>query len=447
MDQQTFTPSLGVKIEIKKVATAKKDLIVINKIDFSAKNITSNAGIFLLFESAKANGIFGLIENDLVFDNKSTNKIKMNHIKTMLCGHIVGIDKLERLKLLQGDPLINEFDISVKEPETVSRFLGNFSYKTTHMFREINFKVFKKLLSKSKLTSITIDIDSSVVNVEGHQEGTAKGYNPKRIGNPCYNIQFAFCDELKAYITGFVRSGNTYTANGAAEMIKEIVAHIKSDDLEIMFRMDSGYFDENIIETIESAGCKYLIKGKQYPTLASQVTDPSVLFVKGEEGRETAELFTKLDTWDKDRRFVVSRVLKPEEGREQLSFFDGDEYEYFFFVTNTELPSEKVVISHEKRGNSENYIKEAKYDMAVGHLLLKSFWANEAVFQMMMLSYNLFLLFKFDSLSISEYRQQIKTFRLKYVFLAAKIIKTARYVVMKPSAKHPYQDVFEKCFS
>ena len=68
-------------------------------------------------------------------------------------------------------------------------------------------------------------------------------------------------------------------------------------------------------------------------------------------------------------------------------------------------------------------------DMAVGHLLLKSFWANEAVLQMMMLAYNLFLLFKLDSLHISEYRQQIKTFRLKYIFLAAKIIRTARYVV------------------
>jgi hypothetical protein len=72
-----------------------------------------------------------------------------------------------------------------------------------------------------------------------------------------------------------------------------------------------------------------------------------------------------------------------------------------------------VVISYEKRGKAENYIKEAKYDMAVGHLLLKSFWAKEAVFQMMMLSYNLFLLFKFDFLCISEFRQQIKTFRLK----------------------------------
>ena len=50
------------------------------------------------------NGIFDFIENDLVFDNDSTNKIKMNHIKTMLCGHFIGIDKLERLKLLQMIP-------------------------------------------------------------------------------------------------------------------------------------------------------------------------------------------------------------------------------------------------------------------------------------------------------------------------------------------------------
>ncbi|ELX9500859.1 transposase, partial [Escherichia coli] len=179
--------------------------------------------------------------------------------------------------------------------------------------------------------------------------------------------------------------------------------------------------------------------------LTSQATNSSIVFVKGEEGRETTELYTKLVKWEKDRRFVVSRVLKPEKERAQLSLLEGSEYDYFFFVTNTTLLSEKVVIYYEKRGNAENYIKEAKYDMAVGHLLLKSFWANEAVFQMMMLSYNLFLLFKFDSLDSSEYRQQIKTFRLKYVFLAAKIIKTARYVIMKLSENYPYKGVYEKC--
>jgi hypothetical protein len=420
---------------------------VINKIEFSAKNLTSNAGLLLLLEHANNNGIFDLIDHALVFDNASTNTIKMNHIKTMLCGNFIGIDKLERLKLLQSDPLVNEFNISIKEPETVSRFLGTFSYKTTHMLREINFKVFRKLLRKSKLKAITIDIDSSVVNVEGHQEGALKGYNPKKLGNRCYNLQFAFCDELKAYITGFVRSGNTYTANGAAEMIKEIVAQIKTDDLEILFRMDSGYFDDDIITTIESAGCQYLIKGKEYPMLASQVTVPTISFMKGEEGRETTELVTKLNTWDKDRRFVVSRVLKPKKDSVQLSFLEGDEFEYFYFVTNTEMASEKLVIAYEKRGNAESYIKEAKYDMAVGHLLLQSFWANEAIFQLMMLAYNLFLLFKTDFANGTEYRQQIKTFRLKYIFLAGKIIRTARSVIMKLSEKYPYREMYEQSFA
>lgn len=418
---------------------------MINKIEFKAKNLTSNAGLFLMLENTKNNGIFEMIENDLTFESASVNKIKMNHVKTMLSGHFIGIDKLERLKLLKNDPLVREFDISVKEPETVSRFLSNFSFKTTQMFREINFKVFKKLLSKSGLASITIDIDSSVINVEGHQEGATKGYNPKKLGNRCYNVQFAFCDELKAYVTGFVRSGNAYTANGAAELIKEIVATLKAQNLEIFFRMDSGYFDEEIIETIESLGCKYLIKAKAYATLVSQVTASSAVFLKGIDGRETAELLIKLDKWKKKRRFVVSRVLKPEKERAQLSLLEGSEYDYFFFVTNIDLESEAVVLSYEKRGNAENYIKEAKYDMSVGHLLLKSFWANEAVFQMMMLSYNLFLLFKFDYLDVSEYRQQIKTFRLKYVFLAAKIIKTARSVIMKLSSKYPYQEVYKKC--
>lgn len=134
------------------------------------------------------------------------------------------------------------------------------------MFSEINSKVFKKLLLKSKLISITIDIDSSIGNVQGHQEGSTKGYNPKKLGNRCYNMQFTFCDELKANVTGFVRSGNTYTANETAEMIKEIIANIKSDTLDILFRIDSCYCDEKFIDTIKFLGCIYLIRDKHYFT-------------------------------------------------------------------------------------------------------------------------------------------------------------------------------------
>jgi len=128
-----------------------------------------------------------------------------------------------------------------------------------------------------------------------------------------------------------------------------------------------------------------------------------------------------------------------------MSFLEGEEYDYFFFVTNkSNLSSEEVVLFYEKRGNCENYIKEAKYDMAVGHLLLQSFWANKAIFQLMMLAYNLFLLFKMDFAKGTEYRQQIKTFRLKYIFLAGKIIRMARSVVLKLSTNYPYQEIYAK---
>ena len=54
---------------------------MISKVDFKARNLTSNAGIYLLLENTKNEGIFDMIEKDLVFDNANTNRIKMNHIK------------------------------------------------------------------------------------------------------------------------------------------------------------------------------------------------------------------------------------------------------------------------------------------------------------------------------------------------------------------------------
>ena len=55
------------------------------------------------------------------------------------------------------------------------------------------------------------------------------------------------------------------------------------------------------------------------------------------------------------------------------------------------------------------------------------------------------VMWPFDFLRISEFRQQIKKLRLKYGFLAGEIIRSARYVVMKLLAKYPYKDVYEKC--
>lgn len=76
-----------------------------------------------------------------------------------------------------------------------------------------------------------------------------------------------------------------------------------------------------------------------------------------------------------------------------------------------------MVAFFEKCGNCENNIKEAKDNMA-GRLLPQSYWSNEAIFQLMTLAYNLFLLYKMDFLGRKEYRQKIKTCRsIKFSWL------------------------------
>jgi hypothetical protein len=417
---------------------------MINKVEFTAKNLTSNAGVLLLLNYTEEQNIFQDLNEMLFFENSSTEMIKMNHLKTLMCGGFVGIDKLERFNLLKNDPLIKECGIDVREPENISRFLYKFSFKTTQMLRDINFKTFKKLLRKKKLRNIVIDIDSRVVNVEGNQEGAVKGYNPGNKGNNCYNILMAFCDELKAYITGFMRSGNAYTANGSAEMIKEIIANLEGDVDNIVFRMDSGYFSEEIAEVIEQAGYQYVVKAKEYSKLLDKAYDRPVKIWEN-YGYQKQAIFVcmKPDKWSKARKFAVVRELKPEEERQQLSLLESGDYTHAMYVTNTTWELADTVKFYEKRGNCENYIKETKYDMNIGSLKMKSFWANEAFFQLMMLVYNIFLLFKLDKLPVSEYRQWILTFRLKYVFLAGKIIKTARQTILKLLEGYPYKALYQ----
>lgn len=72
------------------------------------------------------------------------------------------------------------------------------------------------ILKASKLKTITIDIDSTVENIEG----VTNGYPLRNVVIKCYNGLMSFCSELKSFVTGFQKSGNAYTSNGTAEMIK-----------------------------------------------------------------------------------------------------------------------------------------------------------------------------------------------------------------------------------
>ena len=141
--------------------------------------------------------------------------------------------------------------------------------------------------------------------------------------------------------------------------------------------------------------------------------------------------------------FVIIRGLKPEKDRQQMSFDEKNDYEHFIFVSNLNLDLREHHATYNRRGNAENYIKETKYDMNIGSIKMKSFWASEAYFQIMMVVSNIFLLFKMEFLSKNEYREQIKTFRLKYIFVSGKIIRTGRQTILQLQKDYFYKEVFK----
>ena len=69
---------------------------MIDKVEFTIKNLTSMQGVLLLPNHTEEQRIFQTIAEILVFDNKRTEEINMNHLKVLICGGFADADKPER---------------------------------------------------------------------------------------------------------------------------------------------------------------------------------------------------------------------------------------------------------------------------------------------------------------------------------------------------------------
>ena len=435
------------KIAAKKLRKTEKKMRI--GLRANLKNTTPYAGLYPVLKFT-LDEVMQNVLNNVSLEKKSMDDVKQKQILSCLSLAFIGADKLERAKLLQNDALLkNLFDLEVTNPENISRFLQEFDFRTTTQLELENMNLAVKAIKKANLTHITIDIDSSVKSLEGNQEGARKGYNPENIGNNCHNILFAFVEEIKVFVGGYIRPGNTGTGNGAVELVQSIVSVLGEHVKEITFRFDCGYFSEELIEAIESLNQKYVMRAKGYSTLIEnlRVQKDALGWNDYKDGKELAAFRTKPDSWKKERRFIASRIKK--EKLIQLPLDSFDEYDYYFFVTNQESWTEvDVVWFYDKRGNSENHIKECKYDFSVKTMTLHSFWATQAMFQLQMMAYNILILFKLSKEElVSDLRETAKTFRLKFIFVCGKIIFGSKQLILDISKDYAYKDTFFKLCS
>ena len=96
------------------------------------------------------------------------------------------------------------------------------------------------------------------------------------------------------------------------------------------------------------------------------------------------------------------------------------------------------------RGKMENFIKEGKNGFDFASVSSRSKVVNANRMRIHMLAYNLFNWFRRIVLSANMRKQQIHTIRLKLIKIAAKAVRSARYITFKLCSSYPYKSEFCK---
>ncbi len=235
----------------------------------------------------------------------------------------------------------------------------------------------------------SLDLDSTVFERYGEQEGVKKGYNPKKRGRGSHHPLLAVLGEAYFILHGWLRSGNTKADTGVVEFLKEALAKLESLEWIRRVRADSGFFAEELLKYLEELKLGYIVVARLTPWLkreAARVTEWRALDATYSVG----EFQLKLWGWDRARRFVVVREeiqeRKPSRGRK---LFEVPGYTFRVFVTSLADAPEEIWRDYNQRACVEQRIEELKSDLAADDFCLKEFFATEAAFLSILMLFNL----------------------------------------------------------
>ena len=105
----------------------------------------------------------------------------------------------------------------------------------------------------------TLDLDSTVFERYGKQEGSLKGHNPRKHGRPSHHPLLAVLGEAHFLLHGWLRSGNCGTARGVEEFLKEAFALWGQRQKIRLLRADSGFFDDQLLSFLEQRRLPYIV--------------------------------------------------------------------------------------------------------------------------------------------------------------------------------------------
>lgn len=332
------------------------------------------------------------------------------------------------------------------------RYLNKFSQATN---QRVFSELFSWFFSELVFDNYTLDFDTTVMVREGSQEGAAKGYNPKRPGRPSHHPLLAFVSDVRMIANYRLRPGNTSASTNYLSFLEDTLSRLQDKRVGLI-RMDSGFFSGNILGYLEQRQLSYIIACRLNNRIKYSLTHEKT-WVEVADGLEIAETTYQAEHWDSPRRIVMVRQeveKRPKAAGKQVRQLElfGDEqdfgkYRYSCFVTNLALPAKIVYDSYRGRGDSENRIKELKYDFSIDDFVSHNFRATEACGNFIVMAYNFMSLFR-HALINSDKKKFLKTIRYELIstpaYLGKKKDKHILYLARSLKTRKSFLSIWEK---
>ena len=427
---------------------------MINDVEVTGDNLTSRAGLSLFVRYLRSIVLFPYLEESFSKIRKSNKGKGIAEVfKQLFCffmdgtsRHLVYFDTLKEDEGYAGS--IETKAECMLSSHAVKRFFGAMLLPWGFMFRKVLRKLFLWRLQVVKPLMIVIGLDTMVMDNDEAEKrhGVKPTYKKEKGFQP---IQMTWG---RFIIDAIFRSGDKHSNHGddAAKMVKGIVALIRKhyrEDVPIVIRLDSGFFDQKLFKVFESLQIGYVCGGKLYDDIGVIVSncDTSVWGRYENENQvwEYVEFGDRRGSWKMFRRCVFCRPVYADK-QMLFKFARPDTVIYTNIgmgraideqlrkIGMEELFAPQAIIETYHGRGCDELVNRALKDFRSEQLPFKRFHQNAAFYYTMVIAFFLYEAFKEDVcapvVAVSSYAT---TLRRKILDVAGKIVSHSGTITLK----------------
>ena len=413
------------------------------KINFDGGDLSSDSGLLLINEFSRKMGFDNVIERQFQTNDSASFRYHTDNSNLLQVIYQIQTAYFEDdcADELTNDPVFTAAlnKSALASQPTLSRFYNRMDNDTLTQFDEIGREFRRRVYSIKPPEMILFDLDTTLLETYGNQEGEAFNFHYKAHGyHPFICFDGLTGDLLRAQL----RKGSNYSSNGVCDFMQPLFDEFLNDypNTSLYLRGDSGFATPDLYTQCETNGTSYVIRLKENATLRalaaelnselSEIVRENIVDYAAVYG----EFYYKAASWDYERR-VVCKIEKPTD---QLTHMNT------FIVTNMDLSPEKIIMFYCNRGRMENFVKEGKNGFDFGAVSSRSETVNANRFQVHVLAYNIFNWFKRLVLPETMRKLMADTIRLKLIKIASRLVRSAGYMVFKLCSSCPYKKEFYK---